>query len=201
MHGDFGFSCEGDTDSNSERERSDNPPHPCSLSTPLPFDILMPYLQSLSWVNPKSRPHRPLPPFFPSTPLPVKSLKAKLSIPAAKLRHNHHYHHSAFALLAISPFAHPLPRQLFFLRLSKKLGNSHVAWPCNNNLKTAFWLLTSNCIPGRRILSGLAHAPQLPAHLVAASTPSGNVGLPCLSARPWNLPSHSMLYLASTYGS
>jgi hypothetical protein len=41
----------------------------------------------------------------------------------------------------------------------------------------------------------------LQAHPAAASTLSGNVGLPCLSTRPWNLPSHSVLYLASTYGS
>ncbi len=38
----------------------------------------MPYLQSLSWVNPKSRPHCPLPTLLPSTPPPVKSLYAKL---------------------------------------------------------------------------------------------------------------------------
>ena len=121
-----------------------HPPHPCSLSTPLPSDILMPYLQSLSWVNPKSRPHRPLPPLLPSTPLPVKSLYAKLSIPEAELRHKHH---SAFALLAMSPLRPSTPPTADLSKALKK------AWklPCNNNLKTAFWLLTSNCIPGGRI--------------------------------------------------
>ena len=120
------------------------PPHPSSLSIPLPSDILMPYLLSLSWEHPKSCPHRPLPPLLPSTPLPVKPLYTKLSLPEATSRH---HRHSAFALLAMSPLRPSTPPTHLLYKALK------MAWklPCNNTLKTSYWLLSSNCIPGGHI--------------------------------------------------
>ena len=58
-----------------------------------------------------------------------------------------HKHHSAFALLTMSPLRPSTPPTADLSKALKK------AWklPCNNNLKTSFWLLTSNCIPGGRI--------------------------------------------------
>ncbi len=138
----------------------------------------------------------PLPPLLPSTPLPVKSLYAKLSIPEADLRHNHH---SAFALLAMSPLR---PSPPLTADLSKALKK---AWkvPCNNNLKTAFWLLTSNCIPGGRIPHPHWSCPCSPA--TSPSCRRLHSFWECWVAMSIRSTLESALslqaYLASTYGS